>query len=343
MFVLVLLVAFYSKLINNEVFEKIFYFIIILSFIVIGTLRSWRVGTDTKGYLSLIPITNAQNILSIIENERDPFFWIFIKALSYITNDYTFYFLILAVVFWTLTSITVKKYSNEIFISLMIFISFRFSDFYMNAMRQGFSIAIVFYSIKYIFEKKPIKFVAILILASLFHQSAIFFIFAYLLQYFNFLKIKVLIPIVLITTYIFRNFLYHSVFVYLISENKQYAGYAKVETEHGILYLILYAFTFIICYFFYNKLVQNLRFNILFNIVFIGLMLQIICLVNVGFARIAVYYSQYFVLIVPYIYKQMVNEFGETKSFAFWFFFVLGLYIVGGPAPGVVPYRFYWE
>ena len=92
-----------------------------------------------------------------------------------------------------------------------------------------------------------------------------------------------------------------------------------------------------------KKFENNRTFNILFNLVYIGLLLQVITLKNVGFARIAVYYTQYFVLIVPMVYKQMVKDYGETKSFAFWSIFVIGLYIAGGPAPGVVPYKFFWE
>lgn len=341
---IIILGSFLFKTISGEkLVEDIGFFIVLVLGIAIGALRSNLVGTDTPGYVRDMPITVSQDISTIIEHERDPFFWILIKFLFLFSDSYTLYFTVLAVSFWGFSAFVIKKYSDEILLALLVFVSFRFSDFYMNAMRQGFSIAIVFYSIKFIFEKKPISFVAVIIVASLFHQSAIFFILAYLLQYFNFLKFRWIIPVLFVFVLVFRHFLYHSLFVSLISENKQYAGYALVETEHGILYLALYAFTFVMCYFFYNKLVPNPKFNLLFNIVYIGLLLQVICLVNVGFSRIAVYYTQYFVLIVPMVYKQMVNEYGETKSFAFWFFFMLGLYIVGGPAPGVVPYRFYWE
>ncbi len=323
--------------------ETIGFFIVVLFAISLGCLRSNLVGTDTPGYVRDMPITVSQSVSSIIEYERDPFFWILIKFLFLFSDSYTLYFSVLAIVFWAFSALVIKKYSQEIFLGLLIFITFRFSDFYLNAMRQGFSIAIVMYSIKYIFEKKPVHFVITVLIASLFHNSALFFLFAYPLQYIQLQKMKWMLLVLFILVFLTKGWLYNYVFKSLVAESGQYGMYANVESDHGILYLSLYTVTFLICAFFMRRFENNRTFNILFNLVYVGLLLQVITLKNVGFARIAVYYTQYFVLIVPMLYKQMVKDYGETKSFAFWSIFVIGLYIAGGPAPGVVPYKFFWE
>jgi len=343
LFLLVVVVAFYNKINDNKLFEKISFFIIIILYILIGSIRSWRVGTDTGGYLSLIPGIISQNIFTIIEYERDPFFWIFIKIINLFVNDYLAYFTVIAVLFWSYTAVLIRKYSNHVFLSLLIFISFRYSDFYMNAMRQGISIALIFYSYKYIIESKPIKFTLLVIFASLFHFSAIIFIFSYLLQYIRFEKKLYIIPILITVFVIGKDYIYINFFKYFISSSEQYSMYANDETQHGILYFSLYLTTFIICFLYSRNKTFDKSYNILFNLVFIAVLFQAICLTSNGFNRIAIYFSQFFVLIIPKVYEKMVLQYGEAVSFLFWLFFVLALYVLGGPAPGVVPYKFYWQ
>ena len=343
LFILVFFFFLINTLSKNKNIEILGFFISILFAISLGCLRSNLVGTDTPGYVRDMPITVSQSVSNIFEYERDPIFWVFIKFLFLFSDSYTLYFSVLAIVFWLFSALVIKKYAQEIFLGLLIFITFRFSDFYLNAMRQGFSIAIIMYSIKFIFDKKPINFVITVLIASLFHNSALFFMFAYLLQYVNLQKMRLLLFVLFVFVFLTKGWLYNYVFKSLVAENGQYGLYANIESDHGILYLILYTVTFLICSFFMKKFENNRTFNILFNLVYIGLLLQVITLKNVGFARIAVYYTQYFVLIVPMVYKQMVKDYGETKSFAFWSIFVIGLYIAGGPAPGVVPYKFFWE
>ena len=340
---MIILLSFFNTIKKVKSLSLLSFILIILFYFLIGSLRSWRVGTDTGGYVSLLPGIISQDLFTIIEYERDPFFWITMKFINTISDSYIAYFIFLAVVFWFFSAYTIKKYAVDVFIALLVFVSFRFSDFYMNAMRQGISIALIFFSIKYIFDKKLIYFVLIVIVAALYHKSAILFLPIYFIQYINIESKKWLMPVIFVIVFVLKDLLFQYIFVRLISYSEQDSMYLNVGEAHGILYFILYLVAFALCYFFSLDMKNNRNFTILLNIVFVALLLQVICLTNPAFNRVAIYFSQFFTLIIPIVYKQMVEKYGETKSYFFWILFFVGLYALGGPAPGVVPYKFYWQ
>ena len=342
-FILIVFMAFVNTVKKDKNLQFVSFAVIVLFNVAIGSLRSTSVGTDTGGYVKIMPGIVSQSIPMIIEYERDPFFWVVMKLLNYVSSSPILYFSFLAVTFWSLSAYIIKKHSPDIFIALLVFVSFRFSDFYMNAMRQGVAIAIILFSFKYIVEKKPVNFVVTVLIASLFHKSAMIFLPAYLLQFIRLDKIRWIIPFLLISFFVLRNLIFTHVFVHLISDSEQYSLYLNSDESHGILYFMLYLVSFLICYFFSLNIENNRVFNLLLNMIFLAVLFQTICLSNPAFNRIAIYFSQFFILIIPYVYKYMIPKVGETNAFMFWIAFLVGLYALGGPAPGVVPYSYFWE
>ena len=99
-FILAFIFFLVKTLSKDKNIETIGFFIVVLFAISLGCLRSNLVGTDTPGYVRDMPITVSQSVSSIIEYERDPFFWILIKFLFLFSDSYTLYFSVLAIVFW---------------------------------------------------------------------------------------------------------------------------------------------------------------------------------------------------------------------------------------------------
>lgn len=343
LFSLIVLLSFVNTIKKDTILSLFSFALIILLYTLVGSLRSWKVGTDTGGYIHIIPSIITQSLVTIIEFERDPVFWITIKFINVLSNTTMAYFIFVAVVFWSFSAITIRNHAGDIFIALLVFVSFRFSDFYMNAMRQGISIALIFFSIKFIFEKKVLFFLLVVYVASLFHKSAIVFFPIYFIQYINIENKRWLMPLIFIAVFVLKDYIFQYVFAGLISDSEQYSMYMNFSDNHGILYFSLYFVAFVFCYLFSLSIKNNKNFSILLNIVFVALLFQVICLTNPAFNRISIYFSQFFTLIIPLVYKHMAGKYGETKSYFFWVSFFIALYAVGGPAPGVVPYKFYWQ
>lgn len=341
-FIICLGVLFLSN--RSKRFYYLSFLLIVLLQILISALRSQSVGTDTSVYTRMIiPETCVKSIKAIWFEEKDPFFYIFIKFIRYLGNSYTIYFSALAFIFWSLTAVTIKKYGVNIFLAFLVFIAFRFSDFPMNAMRQGIAVSFAFFSFKYIVEKNLKYFIITILFASLFHKTALVFLPAYFLQYFNINKYWRYLPFIGIFFLIAKNFLYNNVFSLIFKVDPNYELYASVKEAHGILNYLLYLVSFMLCYIFAGKVKNRRIVVILLNLTFVGVLLQTICLSNPAFNRISSYFSQFFTLLIPYICFSIGLRSKYSEAFLFWVLFLLALYIVGGPAPGIVPYSFFWQ
>lgn len=74
----------------------------------------------------------------------------------------------------------IKKYSQIIWFSIFLFITVFFYNS-LFVLRQHLALAILLFSIPYIIERKPLKFLIVILIAFLFHQTALFFILLYFL------------------------------------------------------------------------------------------------------------------------------------------------------------------
>lgn len=77
----------------------------------------------------------------------------------------------------------IYKHSKSPFFSVIIFIGIEFFTLSFTALRQMIALAIIVNSYSFIKENKPIKFVLMVLLASLFHKTALVFLVAYLFKY----------------------------------------------------------------------------------------------------------------------------------------------------------------
>lgn len=77
----------------------------------------------------------------------------------------------------------VSKYSNKPYISIIVFVVLGSYNFSFTGLRQALAMAILMYSYKYLIEKKPLKFFAIVLIATAFHSSAIIFLIVYFAYY----------------------------------------------------------------------------------------------------------------------------------------------------------------
>jgi len=171
---------------NNNKRKKLFVSIAILWFIIHDGLR-WGIGTDWDVYYKYF-----QKCLSD-SKEKSGFElgYVFLsQIIRSLTEDYTVFLLLHAIIVYLLIRSSVIKYSPLPFVSLLLFYCLMLTYLGMNRQYIAFTIAI--FSYKYIFERKIILFIIAIIIASLFHVSVIIFFPAY------FLKNKISTKIVLL-------------------------------------------------------------------------------------------------------------------------------------------------
>lgn len=100
--------------------------------------------------------------------------------LSYFTaNRYIFIF-ILTLIIYSLYYINIKRYASDYRVALLLFFALLFF-FTFTYLRQMIGVGIAGLSLKYVYERKLWKFVACVLLATLFHNSAIILIPIYII------------------------------------------------------------------------------------------------------------------------------------------------------------------
>lgn len=182
-FIILLLLAL-LEMTDLKMNKKVLNIIIIVTFIGISTFR-WEIGTDWDSYYSNFLTANNLGFKSFVEQFSSiyEFGYVILTGLvGGFTNNYNLYLLIIcAIVFYgiysRIFSVSKLKYTS-------ILALFAFSFGYMFAVpRQGIAISLIFYSIRYIEEKKKFKFLLMVFIATLFHSSALVFLPAYFIFY----------------------------------------------------------------------------------------------------------------------------------------------------------------
>ncbi|WP_311438398.1 EpsG family protein [Hallella colorans] len=106
------------------------------------------------------------------------FFWQVI--VSFVTQNRYIFILITTLTLYTLYFFSFKQYIQDYPLATIVFLGF-FYYFTMTYLRQVFAVGIVWLSVRYIWERKPIKFFALVLLAYTFHDSALIFASMYFL------------------------------------------------------------------------------------------------------------------------------------------------------------------
>lgn len=163
--------------ISTKMVENVTFLIAFLIICVPGMIR-YNVGIDYRTYsLGQIPdvLANEQVNLELL-------FKLLIKFGYWLTGG-TSYQVIFALMNFIIDFFIfkyIKVQSKNLPLSLLIFMFGGFFAFSLSGMRQSIGVSIALYSIKYIYQKKPIRFVILILLASLFHTSALIFVLFYI-------------------------------------------------------------------------------------------------------------------------------------------------------------------
>lgn len=161
--------------------KKILFWTLVIVMITLMGIRSINLGIkDTSGtYFTLYTKCAANSLRYCLENSYsfEPLFTIYAWIISNICN-FRGFIIVTSIVCILPIAIYIDKNSSKPFDSLLIFFSlFYFYEAYL--IKQMTAMVIILYSFKYIREKKPIKFIILIVLAGLIHKSAYVLVFLY--------------------------------------------------------------------------------------------------------------------------------------------------------------------
>lgn len=234
----------------------------------------------------------------------DKLFYIIMKVISLFTKNYQICIAILALPYIFCVIKQIYENSHNIVFSIIIFIALYYA-FAFFLLRQVIAMGIIFYSYKYIKEKKIFQFIITVILASLFHSTALIFIIAYPIC--NYIRPGYKNYIAIAISFIVGNYIldilvrifsvipiFHR---YLFSiEN----GFYSTESSPSIWGLVMTVLILSVSYFFYKKSkTENREIDILLNLSTLGSMIYCFSASIAEFYRVALYFSIFNVVLLP--------------------------------------------
>ena len=175
--------------------EKIVIIVMTIIFTCILGFESELSNGDMQLYQNTYQLYQIQSPPRL-DGKKDYVFQVLCYAFSKTGLNFYIWHALIGIFFVFVVCSFVKKYSSNIYISFIVFIALGQFAFSLSALRQMLAIAFILLSFIFIEQKKAVKFIVLVLIASLFHSTAIVFIIAYPL-YMVRLKVKTIIVMVL--------------------------------------------------------------------------------------------------------------------------------------------------
>lgn len=271
----------------------------------------------------------------------EPGFRLYMYFCSFLENENSVYILLtfsVPVIFFTFWFIA--KYSKNVYLSVYIYYGFMFYFFLFNGVRQCMSMAIGLPAFYFLNEKKWVKALFFILLATSFHHSAIILLVLFVLQRvhikidFRYFAIILLFSLVMIGIGRVLASLAASVLA------SGYIAYLEDATEGNWANPVIYlAIVGIICLFNGGK--ERGKEYLLINSVVFGTLIYFMSTQAQILNRMAYYFTLPIICVLP-------NVINEIEDYRIRFFAIVGCYIaitvygtllVFNNAHGILPYE----
>lgn len=345
-----LLFAFLCARIAELTNKKRYVIYIIVAFSLVAGLRKSTVGIDTLGYINCIESISIGR-LDLAYGLEWSFRYI-CYGLSFVLKEPQMYLILFAFISNGLIALRLWDFRKHISFSWAITIYYvMFYMMSLNLMRQFVAIAIVFYATRYLSQGKHIKYLLFVLIATLFHQSALIGI---LYVFFNITAWKYLSKKqkgFFITVGCLSPFVFIYVFISLI----QYSDYFKNSSLNMGLMIIIKILFFIVATLIFDKTEfyscsQETRKELGYiqrtsaSAYFVGLLLTALGYVWKIVSRIGLYFYVFEPVYIGMIFKQKNTKKNLIiKMVAIFIFSYQFLNNLTGNGQGQLPYLFCWQ
>lgn len=321
----------------NNIQKNLWIILIILPVVFISTYR-YNVGTDFGSYINIFNYVKVANLSSTLKGylySNEPFFILLNRFSGLIFSDYKGFFFMSSVIIYYLITNTLIYFEKNISISMGLFVSYMFHfSTGLNIVRQMIAAAVVFFSIRYIFEKSLIKFIICVLIATAFHNSAIISLMFYFFSDWNFKIDKVNIKSAIVTMYLIL-VLFSPVLIYLalriinqIPFFNQYGVFVSETFDLGVgaLFIILLYLTPTIIYI-KNVISINQRYDTIFFLLLLNIPFRYLSYFSQVGGRLSLYTEIFLYITVPLTISSVKNKYEKTLVYFYFVIVILGRYV----------------
>ena len=312
----IIIKALMGDITENRSKKNIYLTICGLCIVFVMGLRSRFLGSqDTNAYCNMFERIQktGMGILDFIDSRKtdggllfsEVGFSIYVWILANIFPSSQWLLIITAIIMTVCTLKFISKHSEDVMLSLIMFICLGLFSFNMNGLRQCIAMSICLLAYDHIKDKKLIPFVLLILLAMSFHKSALIFAFSYLLA---FMKPKWnYILFFLISLVLFIVFADNISFLYDSMTGEYYSGGNSFDSG-GVVVVLIYLITIGVALLFNTKWDTSIFIPLLLTLM--GFAFYVIRYLSTQiYERISYYFFYFTILVLP----SVVSKF-DAKS-----------------------------
>lgn len=329
---------------------------LVMSFIfitVIAALRKYTVGADTfqfyRDFLNIVK-DSSWNYTNF---RYEAGFYYLCKVLGLLSRDAQILIVVTSVFINFSVYKFIKKNSSDLFLSTILYIITLVFFSNMNIMRQALALAILLFAFELLKEKKYVKYVIVVLIASLFHTVAFA---SLLLLVFAMLPNRKLVYFIEILAAIL-SFVFYKQLFNVLTFGLGYSGYATsqygVSNYLGAILSALETFTIVVALFLisYSKKAKDnsnkMKLLTIATILYTWFGFLVIRM-NI-FNRISGLFGVYNIVLIPCLLEKMKdnnkNNYVIMKNSTV-VVYLTSFFIISVLRPewhGVIPYQFFWQ
>lgn len=335
------------KNVNKKSINKTVAITSFIIFVLILGLRHPTMGIDLgygreNGYISSFEKLSKKTWGEIFSLESfynyEYGYILFNKLVGSIWANTQFFLFICAFVSLVPVFYVIYKNSDNTFMSIVVMLGFPSFLMLFSGLRQAISIGLCVLALKYIQDKKIIKFIITVVVAGLFHSSAYVFLIAYPLYNIKFSSNArwfsvMLLPII----YVLKDMLF-AIFSKLFKDN------ASTEETGALTLFLVFCLVYVFCIILYDG---SKKQNGLLNLFFFACCCQACGSVNNLAVRVTYYFMTALIFLLPDTMKKAkidVKERSLLSIVIYFAFIIFGLYsLYTATWPESYPYYFFWE
>lgn len=273
----------------------------------VAALRAPGTGADTGQYYAWfrrilatgVPVSSYWGtfVTSLKSGTfRDGLFWDLFSGLSaLVIRNAQLWLAVVALIYLAAAYYVIRRYSKDAVISWEYLYCLYIFTFILQGLRQSVAMAVVLISFRYVHERKPAKFLLLIALAYLFHQSAVVFLLAYPLTK---LKPKLYHLLAAMGVSVIVMLGPSAVLSWLdkLTGESRFAGYATQTTGLSwmafLILLVIYAF----CYYYRDR--NDRLQNELLMLSLIGVCVQAVTAVISEMFRVSYYFNMFNMILL---------------------------------------------
>lgn len=284
-YLVLLFIVLICYVLTNQIGVKWSLRIALLPFFSLLGFKSYSVGTDTFNYINMFWAAKYGSFETIY-GRLEIGYKICIQLLGKSGLSAQFQFIFVALLISISLGSFSKKWSSKPILVIFFYITLGLYSFNLTAIRQSIAMAICLFSFRYIYEKKIIYYLLIILIAMTFHKSAIFFAPAYFVanrrvNTFNLLTFTVFSMIIIV---------FSETIITNVSSIFD-VHYGIERTNNGYIFLLVVFVITALSFVYRNQLLMKNPKNIFFfNLNLVSMMLWVMRLSSRTVERVSFYY-----------------------------------------------------